>query len=298
MVRGGSMTAIVAHKKKLKISAFGIINACLLLCICFVTLYPFWYIIVCSISDGAYLIQHEISFIPKGINFNAYKILFNYPMTVRGYANTLLYVSLGTAISMVLTVLGAYPLSRPDFKLRRPLSFFVAFTMLFSGGLIPTYLVVTSLGMAGTIWAVVLPYALSAYNLIVLRTFFVTLPSGIIEAAKIDGCSHFRTLVSVVVPCSGAGIATVFLFYLVAHWNSFMPGVLYLAGEPELLPIQNILRNIVIQQNSIDASMAQPAVAEGVRYATIVITAIPIIMVYPFLQKYFQKGVMLGGIKG
>ena len=292
------MKTIRIGNHKIKLSLFSIINGLLVLLVCFVTLYPFWYIIVCSISDGAYLMQGKISFLPKGINFEAYKILFNYPLTLRSYGNTLLYVSLGTLISMVLTILGAYPLTRREFKLRGVMSFYVAFTMLFSGGMIPTYLVVTSLKMAGTIWSVIIPYALSAYNLIVLRTFFQTIPDGIIEAAKIDGCSHFKTLFFVVVPCSGAGIATIFLFYLVGHWNSFMPGVLYLTGEPEMLPIQNILRNIVLLGNNIDSAMGQPEVAEGVRYATIVITAIPIIIVYPFLQKYFQKGVMIGGIKG
>lgn len=242
--------------------------------------------------------QNKVAFLPKGVNFNAYKVLFNYPLTLTSYWNTIKYVTLGTVISMGLTILGAYPLSRKEFKIGTAMSFYVAFTMLFSGGMIPTYLVVTGLKMSGTIWSVVIPYALSAYNLIVLRTFFQTVPDGIIEAAKIDGCSHFKTLFSIVVPCSGAGIATVFLFYLVGHWNAFMPGVLYLTGEQEMLPIQNILRNIVIMENNIDASMSDLEVAYGVRYATIVITAIPIIMVYPFLQKYFQKGVMIGGIKG
>ena len=292
------MKIIKIGNKKIKLSLFSVVNGFIILCLCFITLFPFWYIIVCSISDSNLLLQGKVGFIPIGVNLKSYEILFNYPLTLRAYGNTLLYVPLATLISMVLTILGAYPLTRPEFKIRKAMSFFVTFTMLFSGGLVPTFLVVASLKMTNNIFAVIIPYALNAYNLIVLKTFFQTMPSSIIEAARIDGCSHFRTLFSIVIPCSGAGIATVFLFYFVAHWNNFMPGVLYLYDN-ELLPIQNILRNIVIAGNNIDASMSMsPGVAEGVRYATIVITAIPIMLVYPFLQKYFEKGVMIGGVKG
>ena len=256
------MNGKAINKKRLRknIRLFNIINGLIISMLCFITLYPFWYVLVSSVSSGEAIIQGRITFYPIDINFESYKVLFGYSMVYRGYLNTLFYVSAGTAFGMTLTLLGAYPLSRPEFGIRRGMAFFIAFTMLFSGGLIPSYLVVVGLGMSGTIWAMIIPNAVSAFNLIVLRTFIQTIPNGILEAAKLDGCSHFRTLISIVIPCSITGIATILLFYLVGNWNAFMPGMLYLTQAQELLPIQNVLRKI--QGAIIDDSMNERSFAD------------------------------------
>ena len=279
------------------IKPFNIVNGLLILLLCFITVYPLWYVIVGSFSDGAALLQGRVSFWPVDFTLTNYKVLFEYKMIPRAYLNTFIYVTAGTAVSMVLSVFCAFPLSRKEFRGRGGWSFFVAFTMLFNGGIIPTYIVVQGIGLVDTPFALFLPVALSPFNIIVLRTFFKEVPEGIIEAAKIDRCGYFRILVSIVVPYSLIGMVTILLFYLVTHWNNFMPGLMYVLRNRELLPMQNILRNIVIQEQSISESMGNTNVARGVRYATIVITVLPILAVYPFMQRYFSKGLMVGGLK-
>jgi len=281
-----------------RIKSFNVINGLIILLLCFLTLYPLWFVIVASFSDGAALLQGKVSFWPIGATLENYRVLFEYSMIKRAYLNTLLYVTLGIIASMALTVLAAYPLSRPEFKARKIMSFYVAFTMLFNGGIIPTYIVVQGVGLIDTIFGLFLPVALSAFNVIVLRTFIQTVPEEMTEAAKIDGCGYFRILLKVIMPCAFAGMMTILLFYIVGHWNTFMPGILYIVARPELLPMQNILRKIVINEESIGTGISDQNIAKGVRYATVAITVLPVIIVYPFMQKYFQKGMMIGSLKG
>lgn len=281
-----------------RIPVFNIVNGLIILILCFLTIYPLWYVIVCSFSSGSALLQGKVSFIPVEATLENYKVLLGYKMIPRAYLNTLIYVTAGTAVSMALSVFCAFPLSRHEFRGRGVGAFYVAFTMLFNGGIIPTYIVVQGVGLVDTPFALFLPVALSPFNVIILRTFFQEVPEGIIEASKIDGCGFFRILWNIVMPYSLIGMITVLLFYLVAHWNNFMPGLLYVMRNKDLLPMQNILRNIVIQEQSVSEAMSNTNVARGVRYATIVITVLPILAVYPFMQRYFSKGMMIGGLKG
>lgn len=291
--------------KTKKIQMFTIINAFIIFSICFVTLYPFLYILSVSLSNPIEILHGNVVFFPKGFNLEYYKWLL-FPEGTRtnlillGYKNSFIYVVLGGVISMILTILGAYPLSRPEFKGRIFFSFYIAFTMLFHGGLVPTYLVVSGLGLIDSIWSMVLPSAISAFNLIVLRTFFQSLPSSLIEAAKIDGCGHGKILTAIVLPCSVSGLMMVMLFYMVVQWNAYMPGLLFLIQSEEKLPMQNILRKIInmTQNSGSSESGSGRGIQEGIRYAATALTALPIIMVYPFIQKYFAKGLMIGGVKG
>ena len=280
-----------------KVKPFSLVNGLIILILCFVTLYPLWFVIMASFSDGNAILMGEVSFFPIRATLANYEALFAYSVIPGAYLNTFLYVILGTLSSMFFSVLAAYPLSRSEFAIRKPMAFYVAFTMLFNGGMIPTYIVVQGLGLVDTIFALFLPIAVSPFNVIILRTFMMTLPEELIEAAKIDGCGYFRILVRMVLPCSLNGLITVLLFYIVGHWNSFMPGILYVIRNSNLLPMQNILRKIVIQEETVDPSGGM-SLAKGIRYAAIVITVLPVLAVYPFLQKYFAKGLMIGSVKG
>ena len=207
---------------------------------------------------------------------------------------------MGTAVNLVLTILGAYPLSRKDLPGRKPITFFFTFTMLFGGGLIPTYLVIKSLHLLDSFWVMILPTAVSTWNLIMMKTFFQATPVSLLEAARIDGSSELGTLLRIVLPLSIPSIMTIGLFYAVGHWNDYFQAMIYL-NTPEKYPLQILLRDIVLQ-NSMDKQfasmqMGQRQGSEGVKYATIMFATVPILCVYPFIQKYFVKGVMLGSIK-
>jgi len=218
------------------------------------------------------------------------------------YSNTLFYVGVGTVINLVLTTLGAYPLSRRDLKGKNGIMMFIVFTMFFSGGLIPIYLNVRDLGLFDSRWAILLPSAISAYNLIVMRTFFQsTIPDGLIESGKIEGASEYRILWSIVLPLSMPVMAVMTLFYAVAHWNSWFDAMIYLQNR-NYFPLQLLLREILVQSQTNNmlggvGSGDVQTISETIKYATIIIATLPILVIYPFLQKYFAKGVMLGGVK-
>jgi putative aldouronate transport system permease protein len=221
-----------------------------------------------------------------------------------GYANTLLYTVAGTMVNIVLTILAAYPLSQRDLPGSRQLMMVITLTMFFSGGLIPTYLLVKSLGMNNTIWAMIIPGAISTYNLIVMRTFFQNgIPHEVQESAWMDGSSNFRLLLSIIIPLSMPIIAVMVLFYGVAHWNAYFNALIYLKDR-ELFPLQLIMREILILNQSEDmgmdgAGMAERVLmAESIKYSVIIVSTLPILLLYPFVQKYFVKGVMIGSIKG
>jgi putative aldouronate transport system permease protein len=277
------------------------VNACLLLALSAVTLYPFLYVLAASLSDRMFIMRGSVSIIPQGFNTYAYQNVFEYPYLWRSYGNTVLYMVIGTAVNMLLTVLGAYPLSRRQFAGRRALSFLLVFTMWFNAGMIPTFLVVRGVHLYNTVWAMILPGAISTYNLIVVRTFFDNLPVEMEEAALIDGCNDWQALMKIILPLSVPVLMTITLFYMVGHWNSFMPALMYLRSK-ELYPLQMILREIVLQslvdEENLEGGANEQVLAESVKYATIIVATVPILCVYPFIQRYFVTGVMIGAVKG
>ncbi|BCS82177.1 carbohydrate ABC transporter permease [Anaerocellum diazotrophicum] len=270
-----------------------------------IVLYPLYFIIIASISDPDMVSSGQIWFLPKGITFDGYKRIFEDNSILLGYRNTLIYAGLGAIISVAMTVSGAYPLARKDFYGR---NFFMAvfvFTMFFGGGLIPTYLLVKSLGMLDTIWAMVIPGAVSVWNLIITRTFFqLNIPEELREAAFMDGCSDLRFFVKIVLPLSRPIIAVLALFAIVGQWNGFFDALIYLSNE-KLYPLQLVLRKILIQSEpqlgmmvDVDTLAAKLKVRELIKYSSIVVSSVPVLIIYPFIQKYFVKGVMIGSIKG
>jgi putative aldouronate transport system permease protein len=277
------------------------VNIVIMLVLIVITLYPLYYMGIVSISAGDAVSRGEVLWLPKDISLQAYKYVFDDPAVLRSYGNTILYTSLGTLISLILTTLCAYPLSRGHFYGKSLFSLFVIFTMFFDGGLIPRYMVVNSLGMVDTIWALVIPTAISVFNMILMRTFFEQIPDALHESATVDGAGEFRTLLQIVLPLSMPVMATMFLFYAVGQWNSFFPALIYL-NEKALYPLQIILRNIVIQGDmasqttQMGADMA--SMSETIKYAVVFVAILPVLCIYPFVQKYFVQGAMLGSVKG
>ena len=282
-------------------TVFNVCNAVFMVLLCVMTLYPFLFILAASFSSPLFISQGKVGMVPLGFTTTAYHMVFEYPMIWRAYFNTVFYTLFGTAINILLTVLAAYPLSRKSFLGRRFFSLMVFVPIVFTSGLIPSFLVVNGLGLRNTVWAMVLPGAITSFNVILMRTFFEEIPVALEESARIDGASHSAVLFRIVLPLSIPSIATVGLFYAVGHWNSFFPALLYLR-DPEMHPIQIVLRNIVIMNQtemvmqSVESDRAQ--VGETIKYATIMVATLPILAVYPFIQKYFVKGAMLGSVKG
>ncbi|MCC2684887.1 MAG: transporter permease [Paenibacillaceae bacterium] len=282
------------NRKRGRGQLFEIINATVLLLIGLICVSPFVYVIVSSFSLSD-------SILPKGFSLDAYRYIFSTNKLVRGLLNSVYITVVGTLINLLLTSLMAYPLARKTLKGRSWILLLVLFTMLFHGGMIPTYFVVKWFGMINTYWSLMIPSAISAFNLIVLKNFFQNMPEGLEESAKIDGCGDWRVLFSVVLPLSMPALATFGLFYAVAHWNSYVSAVLYL-NDAGKWPVQVLLRNMVILANSSigDSSDFVDVVIppQPVKMAVIFVSTIPILCVYPFLQKHFAKGVMLGSVKG
>ena len=272
-----------------------------MLLLAFIMLYPMYNILVVSISSAEYIYRGEVNFIPKGINFDAYKMVFENESIWVSFKNSVVYTVVGTAINVVCSAMCAYPLSRKDFYGRGFFTFFVALTMFISGGMIPSYLVVNQLRLINTIWAIVLPGAISTYNMIIMRTFFQNIPSSLTESAYLDGANDIQILFKVILPLSMPIIATMTLFYAVGHWNSYFQAMIYLNSKSKF-PLQVLLREIIVAGNmaeeSADLSANMQIIAINFKYAVIIITIVPILVVYPFLQKYFTKGVMIGAIKG
>jgi putative aldouronate transport system permease protein len=277
------------------------INSLFLGAVVTVTLYPFLYIFAASISDQLYIQQGRISIIPMGLHLDAYRRVLEFPMLGRAYLNTVIYTVVGTAISMILTVCAAYPISRRDLPGRKLMTGFILLPMLFGGGLIPTYLVVSALGMRNTIWAIVIPAAIASFYVFIQRTFFEQIPSELEDAAKMDGCSQLQCLYRIILPLSVPSLVTIGLFYAVGQWNSFFPAMIYLNNE-EMFPVQILLRDIVIQNQTdqmlVDVFDDKNLVSESIKYSTLVIATLPILVVYPFIQKYLIQGSMMGSIKG
>ncbi|MFD0717458.1 carbohydrate ABC transporter permease [Paenibacillus sp. GCM10027626] len=285
-----------------KVSLFSVINVVILLMVVVVTLYPFLYMAAISLSDSNAVMKGEVTFLPKGLNFDTYKIVLADKRILSSYANTILYTVTFTALALFVTSLGAYALAKKHMPFHRGFTLMIVFTMFFSGGMIPTFLVVKELGMVDTIWGMILPGAVSTWNLLIMRTFFSGLPAELEESGRMDGLNDFGVFLRIVLPLSQAIFATIGLFYAVSMWNNFQLPLLYLRN-PDMFPLQVVLRNIVLagQLNSAEATSIggdQLLVEESLKYATIMVATVPILLLYPFLQKYFVRGVMIGAIKG
>ena len=285
--------------------SFDIVNRIFMVFCTLVVVYPIIYIISSSFSSTNAIISGKVWLFPVEPNLNAYQAVFRNKQVITGYKNSIIYTAGGTLISVVLTIAAAYPLSRKFLPGRKFFTGMFVFTMLFSGGLIPTYFVVRSVGLIDTRWAIILPNALSVWNLMVTLTYFKTsLSEELFEAAVIEGASDMRMLTSIVLPLSQAIIAVIALYYAIGIWNSYFDALIYLKSASKF-PLQIILRNILIM-NQADLSMGADMVAmarrqgmaDVMKYALIVVSSAPLLMIYPFVQKYFVKGVMLGSIKG
>lgn len=282
---------------------FDIFNVLLMLALMIISVYPLYYVIVASFSDPNELLKVSgILLKPAGISLDGYKaVLQNHDVYI-GYMNTIIYVVSAMLLSFVASTMLAYALSRRTAKYSKYLSIYMTITMFFSGGMIPLYLVVRMCGLLNTRWAVILPTLISVYNTIVLRTAFSSVPESLIEAAKIDGASEFRIYARIVLPLSGATIAVFFLFTGVQYWNMWFNAMVYLQDR-SLFPLQLFLREILVTNNT-DAMMlgsaagARASLKEIIKYATIVVSTLPILAIYPFVQKYFVSGVMIGAVKG
>ncbi len=281
---------------------FDMLNIALLLGVIFVTLYPMYYIAITSISDGKEVLLGRVRFWPRGLNLQSYQSVLRDPTIIRSLFNSILYTSTGTLINLVLSTLCAYPLSRRDFSGRKLLTLYAAITMFFQGGLIPLYLVVLQLGLLDTMWAIVLVPAINPFYMFIMRTYFQGQPTALHEAAIIDGANDVQILGRIVVPLAKPIMATMLLFYAVLHWNSFLHALIFLT-EKRRYPLQLILRSVVVestfdQMNDIGAATDFMVVAKTIRFSVIMVSTLPILLVYPFLQKYFVKGVMIGALKG
>ncbi|MDO4829004.1 MAG: carbohydrate ABC transporter permease [Clostridia bacterium] len=265
-----------------------------------VTLYPFWYVVVGSVSSMAHLIKNGFVLWPDGLHLDAYEQVFRNDLVPVAYRNTLIVTLGGTALSMLLTILGGFVLSLKKLPGRVFFTFFFVFTMMFGGGLVPTFLVVSRLGMIDTLFALIVPGAISTYNMILMRNFFESVPESLYEAASIDGETLPGYVFHILLPLSGAAIATITLFYAVGYWNDYFSSIIYIRNN-RLWPMQTVLRQVLqtAQMNNMMYDDAKKGVApETLKDAMIVVTMIPILCVYPFVQKHFVKGVMIGSIKG
>ncbi|WP_416377132.1 carbohydrate ABC transporter permease [Arthrobacter sp. CDRTa11] len=287
-------------KESRGVKAFRIFNLVFLLAVVFLTLYPFLNIIAQSFSSEGFINAGQVNLFPRGFNVETYKLILADGTFWNNYGNTVLYTVVATAISMVLTTSFAYAIAKKDLKGRSLFIGIAVFTMFFNGGLIPNYVLISSLGMRDSIWAVVLPNAISVFNLLIMKSFFENMPRELEEAAAIDGLTQYGVLFRVVLPLSKAIVATMVLFYAVANWNSWFQAFLYL-DKPELFPVTIYLRNMIAGVTTAGSAGGTVEnvgqIAANIQSVTIVLTVIPILCVYPFVQKYFFSGVMLGSVK-
>ncbi|RCK69266.1 carbohydrate ABC transporter permease [Desertihabitans brevis] len=280
--------------------AFAVVNYVVLLGVVAVTLYPFLNILAQSFSDESAIRAGRVNLLPVGFNTTTYQLVMQDSLFWTNYKNTVVYTVVATAIAMVLTTCYAYVLSKRHLRGRSLLIGIAVFTMFFNGGLIPNYVLISSLGLRNTLWAIVLPNAISVFNLLVMKAFFENLPAELEEAAQIDGLNTYSTLLRVVLPLSKAVIATMVLFYAVSFWNSWFQAFLYM-DRSELFPVTVYLRNLIAGASTATSAGAGADVAQvaaNIQSVTMVLTILPIVCVYPFIQRYFVSGVMLGSVKG
>ena len=282
-------------QKSLTVRNYVIITFFGLLC-----LYPIIHVLAASLSDPLKLVRHRGVYLwPDGFSLKGYQMVLGNPNIWMGYGNTIFYVVAGTVINMILTTIGAYALSRKGWPLRQFFVFLFVFTMYFSAGMVPGFMMVKELGLLDTRWAILLPGAVNTWNLIVMRTAFASVPDEMEESAHIDGASDLRIMVQIYIPLAKATIAVMILFYAVAHWNSWFSALIYLTNN-KLYPVQMFVREILMFDAAAGTTEDANAVyiRELTKYATIIVAVVPILCIYPFVQKYFVKGVMLGSVKG
>lgn len=279
--------------------AFQVINTIIMIFVIFITLYPFVYLVAQSFSSDAAASAGKVTFYPIGFNVNTYKYILRDNQFFRYYGNTIFYTVVGTFISVACTALIAYPLSKPRLRLNKVITPLVVFTMYFAGGMIPNYIVITQwLGLQDSMWSIILPNAISTFNLLVMKSFFAGLPEELEEAAAIDGMNTYQIFLKIIIPLSKPIIATMCLFYMVTMWNEWFTPMLYLDSKDKW-PVALYVRQLVDGANNTEiGSSDASSVQATVKSATMVLTSIPIICVYPFVQKYFVQGMTIGAVKG
>lgn len=291
--------------RKKKITAFDAILGILIVVISMAAIYPLYYIYINSLSGGAYVGANKVTLYPKGFTTYAYSLVFQNATIVRAFLNSVFYTVAGTLLSVILSAFCAYPLSRKDFYGRKIFTAVILFTMFFSGGIIPLFLTITDLKMYNTVWSILLPSCISVYNVIVMRTFFQSISYELTESAYIDGANDWVVFAKIIIPLSKPILATMILFYGVGNWNTFYNALMFL-NDKLLYPLQLVLRSIVIDGStnemaymaSSEGSLAVPIDTKSIKYAVTAVTTLPMILIYPFVFKYFEKGVMIGSVKG
>ena len=286
---------------------FSVFNILLMILICLMIIFPLYYMLIVSISDGAAIMSGQVNFLPVGFSLRAYRAAFKDANFIKSYWNTVVITACGTTVNLLMTTLFAYPLSRSDLMGRKLLMKIAVFTMFFTGGMIPSYMLVNSLGMNNTYWALILPGAINVYNATIMRTFFEGIPMDMTEAAYVDGANDVRILWQVILPLSKPILFTLLLFYAVGHWNGFFSALLYLSDK-STYPIQMFVRSVVFSGDTLAMSMAsynsstemgaEMLSEEGAKYAIILLSMVPILVVFPFVSRYFKSGVMIGTVKG
>lgn len=292
-------------KKSLSDKIFDVINLLIMLLMLVIFLWPLWFVVIASISDPNLVNMGQVLIFPKGINFDGYVRILEYKELWVGYGNSIFYTVVGTAISLLLSIFLAYPLSDKDFKPRKYIMLFVMITMYFSGGLIPTYLLLNNLEIVNTRWAMIIPGLISVYNCLIIRSYFMnSIPGELKEAATLDGANPAQYLFRVVLPLSKSVFAVVGLYYAVGYWNNYTKGLYYIYDR-DLMPLQNILRDLLMSTKMLVDVTMDPEVAQmmfeqaqSMKYGVIIVAALPMMILYPFIQKHFVKGVMVGAVKG
>ncbi|MEE1223656.1 MAG: carbohydrate ABC transporter permease [Clostridia bacterium] len=282
---------------------FDVFNVIIMIALVLCTFYPMLHILFASFSNGNLLLSHTgLLLKPVDFTISGYQMVFKDPMIVKGYANTTFVVVAGSIVSVLLTATGAYFLSRKNIMLQKPIMIYIIFTMFFSGGMIPFYFTVKDLGLYNSLWSLILPSAVNTYNLIIMRTGFSSIPDSLEESAKLDGAGHFTVLFRIVVPLAMPTIAVIILYYAVGYWNAWFNAMMFIQDRVKY-PLQLVLRGILLSNDTTAMTSGvitvdQEAIGESIKYGVIVVATVPILVVYPFLQKYFVKGVMVGAVKG
>ena len=282
---------------------FNTANVIFMLIIAFLSFYPMLHVLFASFSNGNELLYHTgILLKPLDFTVSAYKNVFKDPMILLGYRNTFFILGIGVPINIIMTALGAYFLSRKNVFWQKPVFFIILFTMFFSGGMVPFYLTVRDLGLDDSLWALILPTAINTFNLIIMRTGFAAVPISLEESARLDGAGHIRILYNIIIPLCMPVIAVIMLYYAVEKWNAWFHAMMFIKTR-SLSPLQLVLRGILLQNDNtsmtVNVSVSdQEAVGESIKYAVIIVATLPILALYPFLQKHFVKGVMVGAVKG
>lgn len=291
------------YEKTVGNTIFRICNTLFLIMMVLLCAYPFYYVITCSLSDSNLLMgERGLMLLPKGFSAAAYRAVLENPNIFTGYRSTMFVLVTGTVINVVLTSIGAFLVTRKNFMLSKPMMLMMLFTMYFGGGMIPSYLLISqTLHLRDSLWSLILPGAISTYNLIIMRTNFLSIPDSLEESAKLDGANDILILFRIILPLSIPIIAVMVLFYGVTHWNSWFNALLYIDTR-EKFPLQLILREILLYNSTDDMMTGQQgdraALSESIKYATVIVATVPILVVYPLIQKYFVNGVMVGAVKG